>query len=805
MWLLQTLRWWALVEVIGLLALPLAVKLLRFLPERGVSFRRPLGLLLGGAFYWLLVTLGLLHNTAAGAGAALLLVGGLSLAAAWGQRCLIRRELARLRGYVILEAGVFLLALLAWSFFRAHNPEIAATEKPMEYAFLNGILRSPTFPPRDPWLAGYGISYYYFGYLLMAMLTLLSGLPSAVTFNLTGTLLLALTVSGSLGLVYNLVCAARDANGAPRRGVSRAGALLGLLGATLAAVMGNLVGLLELIRARGWGGAAFWQFWDVRGLGASAPSPTWYPEPGWWWRASRVIHNRDLAGNIVEVISEFPFFSFLLGDNHPHVLALPFVLLALALALNLLLSRDEGQDAGALAGLGSPPALLRSGLGRALAGLWGGGAYELLLWGVILGALGFLNTWDYPIYLALFVAAYALLAYRRGAAPWGWLARAAQMGAALLAVGLLAYLPFYLGFRSQAGGIGLVPAYTKTPWQQFALMFGVQLVVLSGLLAVQLGALWRNRRICPPPWSGILWEAACWIPAVAVALLGWYTAALGLFLLGLSGGLLLWGSAAHAQDGDEATPANVPEAPMALLMATVGLALVVSVEFVFLRDVFGTRMNTVFKFYYQGWLLLSLAAAYGVYHVWVAARRARWHGRIAAGLWATASALLILAGLTYPAAATVSKADAFRGAPTLDGARYLAQQRPDEYAAIQWLQEHAPPDAVLVEAPGGSYTVYNRISAHTGIPTLLGWGSHQLQWRGSYAIPGAREPDIEAIYRGRDPAATLQVLQRYGVDYVIVGPLERAYGADATTLDKLERLMAPVYANESIVIYARTW
>lgn len=806
MWLLQTLAWWLLIEVVGLLALPLTMALLRFLPERGLTFRRQVGLLLGGVLFWLLVTLGVLYNTAAGAGAALLLVGALSLAVGWRQRALIHRELVALRGYLTLETGLFFAALLAWSFFRAHNPEIAATEKPMEFAFLNGILRSPAFPPRDPWLAGYAISYYYLGYLLMAMLTMVSGLSSAVTFNLTGALLLALTVSGSLGLVYNLVCAAQAGDAGRRAGLSRAGALFGALGVTLVAVMGNLEGVLELIRARGLGTDAFWRWWDVRGLAASAPSPTWYPQDTWWWwRASRVIHNRDLAGNVIEVISEFPFFSFLLGDNHPHVLALPWVLLALALGLNLLLS---GQDApasevqGQLGGLAIRPALRGTPLGRALAALWPGGAGELLLWGVLLGALAFLNTWDMPIYLGLFVLAYALLRQGQGAPPRGWLVPAIQLGAVLGVIALVVYLPFYLGFRSQAGGIGIVPLYTKTPWQQFLLMFGVQIALLAGFLAVQLGALWRSRRACRPPWTGIVWEAAMWGLALLSALWGWYTAAIVLLLLGLAGGLLLWGAASRAQGLAEAPPAATM---MALLMAVVGLALIVSVEFVFLQDTFGTRMNTVFKFYYQGWILLGLAGAYGAYAVWCAARRAPWGGRIAALTWAFLCALLILGGLAYTAAATVSKANGFAGQPTLDGVRYVAQERPDEYAVILWLQQHAAPDAILLEAPGGSYSSYNWISAHTGIPTLLGWGGHELQWRGSYAIPAAREEAIETIYRGRDEGETLRALQEHGVDYVILGPLERAYGADALTQDKLERLMAPVFANESLVIYARSW
>ena len=792
MWLLETFRWWLVVEIIGLLALPLSMRLLRFLPERGVTFRRPLGLLLAGVIYWLLLTLGVLPNNAAGSAVAVLLVGGLSVAVGWRQWRLLGRDLGNLRGYIALDAALFALVLVAWSFFRAHNPEIMGTEKPMEFAFLNGILRSPTFPPRDPWLAGYGISYYYLGYVIMALLTWLSGLPSAVTFNLTGTLLFALTFSGSLGLVYNLVCAhAAEA----RRGLSRVGAAFGVLGGTLVAVMGNLVGLFELIRIRGWGTEALWQWLDVRNLGASPPSPTWYPQDTWWWwRASRVIHDRDLAGNTMEVISEFPFFSFLLGDNHPHVLVLPFVLLAMALALNLLLGRSAAPAAEAQ---GSS----RGRVGAALVGLWPGGLYDVLLWGVILGALAFLNTWDYPIYMALFVAAYGVAHYGGVSPARRWLGRIIQLGAVLVLLSLLVYMPFYLGFRSQAGGLGVVSPFVKTQWQQFLLMFGVQIVLVAGFLTSVLIGLWRGS--AGLPWTAKLWSGFLLLLTVGAGLLGWWTAALGLLLLAVSGALLAWGVLAR-EHGDMAAP-SVP-ALMGLLMATLGLGLIVSVEFVFLRDIFGTRMNTVFKFYYQGWVLLSLTGAYGVYHVGRAVRRAGAGARLVAYLWGGLGAALILAGLYYPAAATVSKADAFRPEPTLDGVRYVAQHRPDEYEAIQWLERHAGPDAVLVEAPGGSYSAFNWISAHTGIPTLLGWPGHQLQWRGGYEVFGDREPAIDAIYTGRDAHETLRLLQAYGVDYLIVGPMERQrYGADQIATDILEHLMVRVFENDGVLIYGRTW
>jgi len=99
---------------------------------------------------------------------------------------------------------LFLVAFAAWAVVRAANPEAVGTEKPMELAFINAILRSPNFPPHDPWLSGYAISYYYFGYVIIAMLAKFTGTAGGIAFNLGISLIFALSACGAFGLVYNL-------------------------------------------------------------------------------------------------------------------------------------------------------------------------------------------------------------------------------------------------------------------------------------------------------------------------------------------------------------------------------------------------------------------------------------------------------------------------------------------------------------------------------------------------------------------------------------------------------------------------
>ena len=123
---------------------------------------------------------------------------------------------------------------------------------------------------------------------------------------------------------------------------------------------------------------------------------------------------------------------------------------------------------------------------------------------------------------------------------------------------------------------------------------------------------------------------------------------------------------------------------------------------------------------------------------------------------------------------------------------------------MQWLRANAPPGSVMLEAPGGSYTEYNWVSAHTGIPTLLGWGGHELQWRGNYEEPGRREPDIAAIYQSSDVQRTLELLDKYGIDYVYLGPLERnKYKPSPPAVAKFDRLMERAFVSGGVIVYAR--
>jgi YYY domain-containing protein len=783
------LVWWLVVQLVGLLALPLAYRVFKGLPDRGWAFARPLGLLLAGYVFWLAGSLGLLGNNLGGVIVALIVLAGVSLYFGRGALGIGRKagdetpslwQFIRANKWTVIATELlFFVVLAGWAWYRSFAPEIttAGGEKFMEYAFINGILRSPTLPPADPWLSGFAISYYYFGYLIMTMLIRLSGLASSVAFNLSLALLFAMTLTGAFSLVFNLVRLARPkvARGAPASAGKAIG--FGLLGSVLLGVMGNLEGFLELLYLRGVGGAAFWKWLDIRDLTGAPAAVGGVPQRFmWWWRASRVLQDHDLLGKPIEIIDEFPFFSFMLGDIHPHVLALPFAMLMLALALNLL--ADKG--------------------GSVLAGLKRFSP-TLLLYAVCFGGLLFLNTWDFPIYLGILVLALAARAYlEHKGFTRAWLLDVVMSALMLAVLGVVLYLPFLIGFTSQAGG--LAPTlWARTRIQQYLVMFGPFIFVVVGLLSLLLVEVMRRHGAVEEWRPGALAIGGVGLALVvlSVATGRWLGVILALCLTAAT--YAFWRLLRRDEPAEKGGEGPDAATLFALLLLFVGLALTFVVEYVYLVDTFNNRMNTIFKFYFQAWALLAVGAGYGVYYV---IERAKSAGRAVFGV---GFALLLAAGLVYPLFAAPNRANSFEQKPSLDGIAYIKQVWPADFAAVEWLRQNVKdPQAVILEANGGSYTEYGRVSAMTGIPTLLGWGGHELQWRGNYDEPGKREPDIEKVYRSTDVNQVKAVLEQYRVTHVYVGQLEREkFKLSNPLIEKFGVFMDLVYDQGGVRIYRR--
>src|SRR3990172_1428662 len=779
----ETFRWWLVLEGIGLLALPIPLLLFRRLPGRGYAFAKPLGLLLGGYLFWMALSLPLLPNRPGSIVWVFLLLAAIDvylLRRRWQE---MRVALTERLGLVVAVEVVFTAALFTAAHLRSYVPEIGGTEKPMEIAFLNAAARSRYYPPDDPWFAGAGVSYYYFGYVIQAMVAKLAAVKTSVAFNLGLASTVALALTAAYGLGYELARLVRAVS-------FRAGLAVGVGALGLVGGLGHLEGVVEFGIANGVVGEDTVRRLDINDLeqakesGACLlPSPICVTYPSetssvwWWWRATRI----SPEGN---PITEFPFFSFLLGDLHPHVLAIPYVLLVAGLGLALWRS-----EALSLASWRKQP-------------------FVLLLAAVLLGGLGFLNAWDLPTFafvIALFVLALNLTGGRGLRAA---LADAAGFLLPLVGLAVLLYLPFYLGFSSQASGVAAVRDGATRPLHS-ALFWAPLLVVslpLPFVLLVRDAVARAPGRVLKaaalPALLLLLWAALVIVNhgggalGDALADRGWswltalfFAAALVICLLAL------WRAveAPSAEDGAALLP---------VLAATgTALLLILRSELFYLRDVFNSRLHTLFKLYYQAWLLLGVSGAFAAY--WLVTRwrpRPGSLGDYASLSWTTVALLCLGGALLYPLGATLSRTECLtRSGPTLDGLAYALRASPEDYAAATWLRDRAVAGERLVEGVGAQYSAAARVAAWTGISGVLGWAGHGGRGGRAGAAIGERGRDVDRAYTTGSLAEAETILRKYGVTYVFVGGFEREK-YPAAGLAKFEAFPA-VFPHGQTVIY----
>jgi len=273
-----------LVSLIGLAVFPLTSFVFPRFRDRGWGFSKILGWGFVSWVMWLLGSLKMVpFSTVILVSILLGVVGGcwLLLKKRMSRSCLATSP--DWLKVVLIQEGIFFALFVVLCLIRSFYPELMSVEKPMDFAFINSIVRSRFFPPTDPWLAGEVINYYYFGHIMVAVLVKLSGFSASVIFNLASILIVVLAGQGLFSLAHTL---------SGRLGVG-----------WLAAFFGVLAGNLHLV-LRGW--------WDVD------PTTGEYFYP----RATRIVPY---------TINEFPAYSLVLGDLHAHVLGLPVFVLGLGL------------------------------------------------------------------------------------------------------------------------------------------------------------------------------------------------------------------------------------------------------------------------------------------------------------------------------------------------------------------------------------------------------------------------------------------------------------------------------------------
>ncbi len=841
--LFAVVLWWLVLSLFGWLAWPLLFPLLGGLRDRGYGLARAAGWLLIGWVHWMGVSLGLWQNRVGPLAAVLALLALCGIAAGVMQRREIAAFLRQRRPLLLGQEVLFAAAYLAFIGVRLLNPDLwqpwNGGEKFMDFAFLNAVLRSPHFPPYDPYFAGGIINYYYYGLYLVALPIKLTGIVPEVAFNLAVPGLYALTAVGVFSVATSLAgesgrggereceregvwesggvgepCEPRVANQKSQIENRKSPAWTALTAVVLALLMGNLSGVKWLVEA-----VTFF----VRG--GALPHYD-------YWGASRVIPY---------TINEFPLWTFAFADLHPHLIAMPFGVLVVGLALNWMSRRERlvervRDTTPAAAGFPHRASLVRAKLRT---------AFTVVLLVLALGALGAINTWDLPTYALLVSGAFLATAWRgRG--------RLRLAGGALLSVvtsvaAVAAFWPFYASYQARVGGeegpvIGRFLAWTHeaSPTGDWLKVWGFFLfLALSYVAVVWLGGPRNAGATLPGRRSAVADEVDAAAESVTSRGRPWL---IGLLVLLAVSALLA--AAGRPTAAIAALPmclalplilrrgTTAGETFTALLLA-LGLAIIAGSELVYLRDFLEGgewyRMNTLFKFSVPAWLLLSIAGGPMLRRAWAASGRASiWVG----APWRAAAGLLLAAGFVFLAVGIrVRVDDRFPGARpaigTLDGTAYMSVgqytwptaetviELSPELDAIHWLLENVRGTPVIAEAPAGSYTVAGqqvgydyyragglRVASLTGFPTFV--GPHQGEQRPGDQV-GTRAALGQDFFQTTDLAYVRSLLRELRVGYVYVGQLERIlFSADA--LRKFDVLaewgeLDVVYRNADVTIY----
>jgi len=701
--LLYILIWWFLIFSLGIVFLPLTSIFFSKFFDKGYVLGKIVGILIVSYLVWLFGSLKILPFTSFNVWLILVFLVLINVLATKYRKFHFKVFWCQNWKFFVFEEILFFLCLVFWSLVRGFQPNIQGLEKFMDFGFVNSILRSKFFPPADMWLAGKTINYYYFGHLVSAILTKLSGLDSVITYNLMIATIFGLSFTAAFSLGGNLVSFARrkvPALPAGRQNEKQKSIInhwpLVIIGGLLSALLLTLGGNFHTL----------WWFLSHKFSFVGY----WYPD------ATRFIVEQFGAAD--NTIHEFPIYSFVVADLHGHLINLPFVLLFLSLTFSLFTNK------------------------KFLIGNWKLEIGNLLFPGLILGVFYMTNAWDLPIYFLVLGLAIFCANYQKFGFKMKTFSRTLTLAISCLFMAIFFSLPFHLQFKSIASGIALTNFHSP-PWMLLVL-WGFPLILTLSFL------LFLRRKVIN-----------------------------------------------HQSSTPRAEPRGEAIDHFVLILLFVSWFLILVPEFFYIKDIYihsYQRANTMFKLTYQSFVMFSVSSGYILFRILTGLKK-----RLLKVLCAMFFVLCSIFIFVYPYFAIKSYygLKAYQG---LNGIKYLNRLYPDDYLGILWLKNRVQGQPVIVEAVGESYTDFARVSANTGLPTILGWRVHEWLWRGSFDEAGKRTDEVKEIYESKDLNRIKTLLRKYQVKFVFVGSLEQqAY--PQLKEDKFGKIGKVVFSSGKTKIY----
>lgn len=739
------LKWWLIILALGIGFLPLTSRLFAGFEDKGWLFSKAIGVAVSGFVVWALVCAGILKFTAVTS----LIITIICIVICWGLGFYLsiknNKKLVELNLDLILgEELVFLALFFLWTYLAGFHPEAHGTEKFMDYGFMAAMMRSDTLPAPDIWYSLKDINYYYGGQYYAVFLTKLSWSEVADTYNLMRTLVAGLLGGMSFSILYQLVKGMNTLKSPRAKGVTAT--LGGLLAGGAVVFAGNLHYLIYGVigKALGWkSGIDYWFPNSTRYIGYN-------PETN-----DKCIH-------------EFPSYSFVLGDLHAHVVNTMFVIVVIGLMLSWILKIRK--EAGFV---------------------WNWKRCILdphvLMGGFFIGIFKFTNYWDFVIYFTVIVICSIYINLYRFRCRWKpVLLSIVIQSVEVFAVGIIVALPFTQTFETMVSSVGI--AENHTILHQWLVLWGLPAVLVL-IFTILLLMEYRKYRKSELPFSEKeMQSAGAETSSISEESREESEAVIGESVVEISqetttgpSGIFQWVSSSDI---------------FVFIIGMCALGLVLIPEVVYVRDIYEegyARSNTMFKLTYQGFIMFGIAMSYIILRLLT--RKGRKLPKVLGGLGLIAllSTFGYFGNAVYSWFGTVWNPAEYR---CQDATRYLEVAFSEDAPAIRWLNEHVVGNPVVLEANGDSYSDYARVSAMTGLPTVLGWYVHEWLWRGDTDELNKRVADIETIYTSQDAQQVTGLLEKYDVRYIYVGKYEREKFPKLND-GVLQNLGEMVYQNEN--------
>jgi len=751
----QVLKWWAALIALGISCLPLSNLLFSGFHDGGFLFAKSIGLALNGWLLWALSSLHILKFTRTNTVLIVIVVFAINVAGwfivrnkttvkNWVQKVTVKND-NNVTQKVVLALTfelIFLAVFVVGCYVKCFKPEAYGTEKFMDYGFMTSMMRSDYMPPEDFWFSGTNLNYYYMGQYMSTFMTKLSGVTVNAGYNLGLMMLMAFCCMLSYSIVYEVMRVTIRLRNEKKKALMKKGnANVAEHGSGMIAFVSHTAGALAGIAVTFAGNMHYTIYAKIIPM---VQNMLGLPVDSYWFPdATRYIgYNPETED---KTIHEFPSYSFVLGDLHAHVTNIMFVLTVLGILFAWLLYREKRMNAAKSGSVETEP------YSRWLEVLHP----SIIAIGFFIGLFQITNYWDFPIY---FVVSGAVILFSNAVIhkfKKETLILTAFHAAVVLVLSFAVSLLFNLKFDSMAKGIALCEDHT--PLYQLAVLWGLPITVL---ICYMVSVICKKKK-----------EEAYQRKKGSMPLLFQFINRL-----------------------------TLPE----LFILTIGLCaagLVLMPEIIYVVDIYGghKRANTMFKFTYQAFIMFGMMMGYVITKFILLAKNGK---QIVCGVL-TGCILLGTVGYLGKSVESwfgdIKDASRFQG---LDAAAFVDKENMSDSEAVDWINENIGGRPVLLEANGNSYTYANRISVLTGLPTILGWHTHEWLWKDDYNWVEERVAVVKTIYTSEDEDTVRSLLEQYDVSYIYIGDEERNKYAQESGVNEvlLRSLGEIVFENEGVCI-----